>query len=754
VKGASLFFFLLYCSISGFAQSRSNTGVVKDAETSEPVAFCNVSLLNSTTGTVTDVSGKFELFIPASSNTNRLLISFTGYLSDTISLQSEKSHYIIFLKPALHGISEVVVSGTMKEISKMESAIPVEVYTPALFKKNPSPTLFESLNMVTGVQPQLNCNVCNTGDIHINGLEGPYTMILIDGMPVVSSLSTVYGLHGIPQSMVKRIEIVKGPASTLYGSEAVAGLINVITKDPFSSPKFKADILGTSLGEFNFDISSKWNAGKRASSLLGMNYFNYLIPADVNDDNFTDVTLQNRFSVFNKWNFERKSEKKATLATRYMYENRWGGEMQYSDEWRGTDSIYGESIFTNRIELIGTYGLPFKNENLRFDYSYNYHLQDSYYGTTKYYANQHTAFAQLVWDKELGRINLLAGVPFRFIYYDDNSPATASSDSLHRNNEPALTYLPGVFFQGEIKWSKKITILAGARYEHNNVHGSIWTPRLSFKYSPNANHTFRLTGGSGFRVVNLFTEDHAALTGAREVVIQNELQPERSWNGNLNYTGYIPHEKGYIGMDASLFYTYFTNQITGDFFTDPNKIIYDNLDGYAVSRGLTVNLDISFIKGLKLITGFTLMDVYRMLKSTSEVFVKTPQLYAPDFSTNFAVSYSINKIGLSIDWTGKVTGPMHLPVVPNDFRPEMSPWFCLMNIQFSKRLPKNIELYAGAKNLLNFIPKNPILRPFDPFDKNANDPVNNPNGYTFDPSYNFSPIQGIKGFLGLRWTID
>lgn len=749
-----VFFLLLFIGTAAKAQSLTITGIVKDAESSEPVPFCNVSLLKTTLGVITDEQGKFKISIPDNSAPNKLFVSYTGYQADTVLVKQDKLNYIIYLKSTTHSIHEVVVSGTMKEISKMESAIPVEIYTPALFKKNPSPTLFESLNMVTGVQPQLNCNVCNTGDIHINGLEGPYTMILIDGMPVVSSLSTVYGLHGIPQSMVKRIEIVKGPSSTLYGSEAVAGLINVITKEPFSSPKFKADISGTSVGEFNFDISSKWNAGKKASSLLGVNYFNYQIPLDVNDDNFTDVTLQNRFSVFNKWNFEREGRKKASLAARYMYEYRWGGEMQYRPEWRGTDSIYGESIYTNRIELIGTYGLPIKNENLRFDYSYNYHLQDSYYGTTKYAANQHTAFAQLVWDKELERINLLAGIPFRFIYYDDNSPATASTDTLNQSNAPSLTYLPGVFVQGEVKWTIKFTILVGARFERNNVHGNIWTPRLSFKFSPNANHTFRLTGGSGFRVVNLFTEDHAALTGAREVVIQNELQPERSWNGNLNYTGYIHHTKGYIGIDASLFYTYFTNQITGDFFTDPNKIIYDNLDGYAVSRGFTLNLDVSFIKGLKIITGFTLMDVFRMEEKSAEALTKTPQLYAPDFSANFAVSYSINKIGLSIDWTGKVTGPMHLPVVPNDYRPEMSPWFCLMNIQLTKRLPKNFEVYAGAKNLLNFIPADPILRPFDPFDKNANDPVSNPYGYTFDPSYNYAPIQGIKGFVGLRWTVD
>ena len=163
----------------------------------------------------------------------------------------------------------------MRPVSKSASSVPVEVYSKAFFKKNPTPSIFESLQNVNGVRPQLNCNVCNTGDIHINGLEGPYTFVLIDGMPIVSGLSTVYGLTGIPQALIERVEVVKGPASTLYGSEAVGGIINIITKKPSNSPMLFVDNFSSSWGEVNTDIGFKYNVSKKIQGLLGVNYFNY-----------------------------------------------------------------------------------------------------------------------------------------------------------------------------------------------------------------------------------------------------------------------------------------------------------------------------------------------------------------------------------------------------------------------------------------------------------------------------------------------
>lgn len=743
------------CASSIYAQSGKVQGTVTGL--GGPVAAATVSIKSLQKFVVSDSTGHFQIAnVPFGRYSITVsAVNFNAHIG-TIEVGLNQSVFNIDLEEKNSMMNEVVVSGTMKPISKMDSPIPVEVYSPTYFKKNPTPNIFESLQMVNGVQPQLNCNVCNTGDIHINGMEGPYTMILVDGMPIVSSLSTVYGLAGIPNSMVKRIEIVKGPASTLYGSEAVGGLINIITKDAAGADKLRVDLSSTSVAELNADVTAKFKVSKKLSSLIGVNYFNYQQIRDINNDNFTDVTLQNRISVFNKWSLQQPNGLTSSLAFRYVNENRWGGELQWKPEFKGTDSVYGESINTNRAEMIGTVPL---SKSLTVDISYNYHLQDSYYGTVKYYASQHVAFAQLRWNKVWGKHDVLMGVPFRYTFYDDNSPATAK---LNGDNKPAHSWLPGIFIQDQFTVNTKLTTLLGLRYDNNNEHGSIVTPRLSFKYAPNKNNTFRLSAGNGFRVVNLFTEDHAALTGAREVVIASALKPEKSWNGNLNYTGFISHRTGYIGIDASVFYTRFTNKIVGDFITDPGKIIYDNLRGYAVSKGLTLNADISFVNGLKFIVGATYMDVYQMDKDKNGIKTKVPQLFAPKISGNFAVSYTLVKHALAFDLTGKINGPMQLPVVPNDFRPEKSPLYTILNLQLTKTCNNGFEIYGGVKNILNFLPDNPLLHPDDPFDKpggkyyDANGvarPDTNPNGYTFDPSYNYAPIQGAKGFLGIRWVL-
>tara|TARA_R110002167_G_scaffold108803_26_gene277782 strand:- start:650 stop:2923 length:2274 start_codon:yes stop_codon:yes gene_type:complete len=751
-------FFAFMVVLSLTAQKAQIDGLVVD--NGGPLPFVNIYLEGTTLGASSDENGKYIISdIPAGSY--KIKATTLGYLpfSKNISLAgNEKKSLVIVMFPSSEQLEETVVTGTLKAVVRSESPVPVEVYSTTFLKQNPTASIFEALQNVNGVRPQINCNVCNTGDIHINGLEGPYTLVLIDGMPIVSGLGTVYGLSGIPNSLIAQIEVVKGPASSLYGSEAVGGLINIITKSTLEAPSFEADGFVTGWGEYNLDVGAKVKMGNRADLLLGINYFNYDDPRDDNGDNFTDLTLQNRVSIFQKWNVKRDENRILSLAGRYFYENRWGGEMQWTPEFRGGDEIYGESIYTRRWEVLGKYQLP-TTEKILFSYSYNDHDQNAVYGDVPYLAQQRIGFGQFTWDKNLGRHDLLLGASMRYNYYDDNTPATAYLG----NNSPDEVVIPSLFLQDEISLAKQHSLLLGMRYDYDKRHGAIYTPRMAYRWKISDNDIIRLNSGTGFRVVNLFTEEHAALTGAREVVINGQLKPERSLNVNLNYLKKIYGDNGVFGgIDVSVFYTHFSNVILPDYETDPNKIIYENLNGKSISQGISANVDVVLPNGLKIIVGGTYQDVSNIRDG-----VKQRQILTEVFSGTWNMSYALKALGLSVDYTGNIYGPMRLPLLGElDPRHEYSPVWSIQNIQFTYSGFKHMELYTGIKNLLDWTPNrgNPfiIARANDPFDKNVTFDQNgkalatndNPFALTFDPTYVYGPNQGRRVFLGLRLRFD
>jgi outer membrane receptor for ferrienterochelin and colicins len=757
--------FLSLLVIGGIYQANAQSASIEGniVNKSEPAEFVSTSLKGTSMGAATDSLGRYRInnITPGAYRLVASFVGFDNYEKDIVLKEGQSLILNIDLSSYDNAtnMDGIVISGTMRPVRKLESPVPVEVYSPTFFKKNPTPNLFEALQNINGVRPQLNCNVCNTGDIHINGLEGPYTMVLIDGMPIVSSLGTVYGLSGIPRSLINRVEVVKGPASALYGSEAMGGLINVITKNPNSTPLFSADISGTTWGEYNADLSTSFTVGKKASVLTGINYFNFQNKFDKDGDGFTDKTLQNRISIFQKWNFDRKDDRVFTLAGRYLYEDRWGGDMRWNKPYRGGDEIYAESIYTNRVELLGNYQLPVK-EQMFLGFSLINHDQDSRYGDEPYIASQKIAFGQLIWSKTLGKNELLAGAAMRYTYYDDNTPATTDENGV---NQPEDIYLPGIFVQNELKFNKKHSILLGARYDYNNIHGSIFTPRFAYKWSKNKDNVLRFNLGTGYRVVNVFNEDHAALTGGRGIVFLEDLKPEKSYNANLNYVKHIYTESGsLLGFDATVFYTYFTNRILPDYETNPTQILYSNLDGHSISAGVSLNMNVTFTNGFSFLLGGTIMDNTITENGLTERIEK-----AENFTGTWSASYKIRPWHLAIDYTGNVYSPMRLPLQGDlDPRLEYSPWWSIQNIQFTYSGLERFEFYAGVKNLLNWTigkATKPFLiaRPDDPFDDKVTfdgdgNPVpipNNPYGLVFDPdSYSYGPNQGLHGFLGVRFN--
>ncbi len=777
------FWLLLVCLVLAKAQSSAQesslSGIAEVLtltifdENGNALPFATVGISGTSIGTTTDLDGTASLDLPngypvsisiSSIGYTKLDTTLTTSPTPSVSSSGAKIHVLRKrLKPADYALDDVVVTGTLSPTQRTESPVPVEVYTRTFLLSDPTPSLFDAMQNVNGVRPQLNCNVCNTGDIHINGLEGPYTMVTIDGMPIVSGLATVYGLMGIPNAMIERVEVVKGPAGSLYGSEAVGGLINVITRNVARAPRFSADAFSTAWGDLTLDLGYSSKLGKHAQVLTSANAYYYDNPIDNNGDNFTDLTLAKRLSIFQKWSFDGGRLDGLSFAGRGLVESRWGGEMDFDPEThRGTDLKYGEAIDTRRVEILGRYDAP-SIKGLAFSGSANYHQQRSDYGTMSYDGDQAIVFGQAMFSRKVNNHGLLFGAATRYTYYDDNSFAT---EAINGENQPDEVLLPGLFVQDE--WVRgRHRILAGLRYDYDARHGNIWTPRLAVKLPAGEGANLRINLGTGFRVVNLFTEEHAALSGAREVIIAEELQPERSRSINLNYTkNWATKSDMAWAFEGSTWYTHFSNQIIPDYTTNANQIRYDNLSGFSVSKGLGAELRASSNRWRAML-GATFVDV-----SIMEENERSRPLLSERWSGVWSTSFTLPSQQWSFDYTGSLYGPMLLPVQgPLDERAAESPWFSLQNLQatFSpgaraerSRSGKTWKLYGGVKNLLNFTPAaNSIARSFDPFDKqvsfdndgNAIATADNPQALVFDPSYVYASNVGRRIYVGVRYTI-
>ena len=218
----------------------------------------------------------------------------------------------------------------------------------------------------------------------------------------------------------------------------------------------------------------------------------------------------------------------------------------------------------------------------------------------------------------------------------------------------------------------------------------------------------------------------------------------------------------YFTFDTSAWYTYFTNAILPDYDTNPNEIIYSNLDGYSTSKGFSLNVDAVFGSGIKASIGATYQDV-----SQTENGQRIKQILTEQYSGVWSLSYKNYKTNLTLDYTGNLYGPMRLPLLGDlDPRQEYSPMWSIQNIQATYDGLDNLEIYAGVKNLLNWTPNkgNPfiIARADDPFDENVQfngdgdviPTTDNPYALTFDPSYVYGPNQGIRLFFGVRYYLN
>jgi outer membrane receptor for ferrienterochelin and colicins len=720
-----------------------------------PVPFANVVLKGTAIGASADEQGRFKL-TGIEDGAHVLLFSAISFRREEVKVTvAGKDIQLgsVNLLPDVLGLEEVVVSGTMKESFITASPVKVEVITTELLERTTSPTnLMQALKLINGVQEVVSCGVCYTNSISINGFPGQYTALLVDGSPVYGNLASVYGLNGIPRQMIDRIEVIKGPNSTLYGSEAMAGVINIITKNPQDQPLIAADVRVTSHLETFGNIAwspkmGKWN-GTVGANVGFINLFE-----DDNGDGFGDIVNMERVSAFTKWTMKRKEGRQLQLMGKYYYEDRRNGVEAFLQDrayrtLRGSDSIYGESIYTHRGEIFGTYQLPMR-ERIRLDFSASYHNQDSYYGADNYAAVQWIGFGNLVWNRAIRSHDLTAGLTARYQYYDDNTVATAK--------EPERQFIPGVFIQDE--WTLKPNVwqlLGGARLDYYDAHGPVFSPRINLKYRPGQWTTFRLNLGTGFKVVNLFTEDHAFISGQREVVLKDELQPERSYNAALNFNHVYTLGGSQGSVDVDGFYTYFTNRIIPDYGT-PGQIIYANTDGHVQSWGISASVNHSFKFPVMVRLGFNYLNAKQTERNAIGQWETTSLPFASEWSGNGVLSYRWRKAHLEFAYTFNLIGPMQLPLVydldvmgqplPNA-RPTTSKPFYLDNFQITYMWNKaSIRVFAGMENIMDY--KQPISPLTGYNDPNAN------AGFSpfFDTSYSYSPIHGREMYVGVAWEL-
>lgn len=731
---------LVFCCIllgMQYANAQTGTihGTVRVDGTLEEYATVYVSG-NTKLGSVTDAKGHFHIEnVPY--GTHEITASYVGFRNITTSVvikASEPNVNVHFkITESLNDLDEVVVTGTKTFKRQTDSPVIVNVVNSQTLEGVQACNLSEGLKFQPGLRVETDCQTCNYTQLRMNGLQGGYSQILINGRPIFSPLTGLYGLEQLPTNMIDRIEVVRGGGSSLYGSSAIGGTVNVITKiptkDSYEIEYFHQNINGGSSDHVvngNMSVvSDKKNSGASF-------FFNHREREmyDHNDDNYSELTKLENTSFGSNLFFLPSDNQKIELNISNMNEYRYGGEMvdkpayltQQSEErthnvWMGSADYqinfnkeqssfiaYAAWQNTKRKHYTGI----FPDDSIAI----LTHLENAPYGTSNTTTIQEgIQLNHKVYHFIQGVNTFTLGSEFVVDDVLDEIPA-------YNYNIDQTTKDFGVFLQSDWEISPAFTLLSGVRMDnHNLVDDLVFSPRASLLYTFKENTQVRMNYGSGFRAPQAFDTDlHIAFAGGgiSRVILSPDLIPEKSQSFSTSINFDKPTEHFIAGFTIEGFYTklndaFYLQPIGEDEFGE----LFEKQNGQgATVKGMTFELRANFDKKLQIEGGFT-MQTSRYEEAVEYIdglegikdFIRTPENYG--FAT---LSYTPNKkvnVNINYVYTGTMKVP-HFAGAPNQSIDEIidSKAFSEVSIKAGYTLPiqgfqSNIEIYGGIKNVFN-----------------------------------------------------
>lgn len=717
----------------------------------------NVVWEGTTEGVVTDENGRFEL---KWHNVGKLVVSFIGFQTVVVPVSASDKEIEILLESG-EVLDEVKVM-TRGNTTIMSTRGPIieQVITGEELCKAACCNLGESFTTNASVDVAYADAVTGAKQIQLLGLTGKYVQMMTENMPNFRGISSLYGLNYVPGPWMSAISVSKGAGSVINGYEAIAGQISVDYKKPTTSEKVFVNGYGSSEGMIEFNANMGIILNDKWSTALLVHGDWLTVDHDSNHDGFLDMPEKKQYNLMNRWQY--KTDKwNLQFGGKFLDEKRLGGQKGFKRSMRGeygVDKLYGIGIDSRRYEgfLKLGYLMPqYENTSMAWIVNYTDHNQDSYYGARDYQARQQTVFANYIFQSIFGNNEnqkYSAGVTFNFDRFDEsfNDFDILALKPTKRADFVRSERVIGAFFQYTGAFWKKLTVMAGLRYDYHNLFGGFVTPRLHLAYAPDDFTMLKFSAGHGARTANILADNSYLLASTNSVYVNNKLlvehpeeldrlDMEQAWNFGVQLNRKFILFGRMLNINLDYYRTDFTNQVVVDNETEAGKVNFYNLDGDSYSNCYQVEVKYELIPRLDVTGAYRYNDV----KSTIGGELKRAALQSK-FKGLLNLSYYTNMKKWQFDFTAQFNGLGRIPLnpaIPSDRQNDEFDTFTVMNAQVTKFFRK-WSIYVGCENLGDFTQSNPILG------------ADNPWSSGFDSSKIWGPVHGRKFYVGVRFAID